>query len=246
MTFASKKVIRDRNSSLSKKQQAYSSLSQSRTFLTKNSQNRSNIILLDNPDPAIRIEKIESNLAKICSQNEVLMPLLNMTSSLPIFSKTENEIKEFQKKMNENEKALYYFEEGFEKYKEYFEEHKYKIEMLSEEKFIDDQQIEKQIKTTNNHLNALHSNLKDVENTVINLQNLLDKKFTEETKVLKETVENKLKKNKREIQSTLKESESRINTIFKEHEENLKKYNLFKVYISFPNFIIELKCSIIY
>ena len=232
MSFASKKLIRNHNSSLDRKSPTGLSLSQSRSFAIKNSQNKSNICLSEIQEPpSIRLERIESNLAKICDQNEMLMPLLNMASSLPIFSKTENEIKEFQKKLTENEKSLNYFEEGFDKYKEYFEDSKYRLEILSEEKVIDNQQLEKQIKITNNHLNALHSNLKDVENTVINLQNLLDKKFIEETKNMKETVENKLKKNKREIQTGLKESENRINLIFKDHEENLKKYNLFKVFL---------------
>jgi len=239
MSFAQKKTIRNLNSSLDKKQNSANSLTQSRTFFTKNCQNRSNLGLIESPEPPlIRLERIENNLAKICNQNEVLMPLLNMTSSLPIFSKTEKDVKELQKKIAENERSLLYFEEGLDRYKEYFEDSKYKFEVLSEEKVIDNQQLERQIKITNNHLNALHSNLKDVENTVVNLQTLLDKKFNEETKAIKETVESKLKKSKKEIQSSLKESETRINQFFKEHEENLKKYNLFKVFFHNYFFII--------
>ena len=241
MSFAPNKNSRYLNSSLDKRSNTAMSLTQSRTFLSKNPQNRSNLGLIEiAPEPPlVRLDRIESNLTKICNQNEILLPLLNMTSSLPIFSKTESDLKEMQKKIVENERSLMYFEEGLEKYKEYFEDSKYRMEMISEEKAVDELQIERQIKITNNHLNALHSNLKDVENTVHNLQTLLDKKFNEETKVIKESVETKLKKSKKEIQNTLKESEIRINQVFKEHEENLKKYNLFKVFI-FSSFALSL------
>lgn len=93
--------------------------------------------------------------------------------------------------------------------------------------------MDKQIKITNNHLNALHSNLKDVENTVVNLQTLLDRKFGEETNTMKTAVENKLKKNKKEIQNVLKETENRINDSFKNYDEQLKKLNLNSVIMKY-------------
>lgn len=232
MKFAPKHNKKTLNLSLDKNPTTAISLSQSRTFNPKNSQYRSNFTYseIQQDPPSIRIEKIENNLSNICNQNEILMPLLKMTSSLPIYSKTETDLKEIKKKLIENEKSCNYFEEGFEKYKEYFEDSKYKLDTILEEKVVDQTQLEKQIKTTNNHLNALHSNLKDVENTVVNLQTLLDKKFNEETKTITETMESKLKKNKKEIETSLKESENRISQIFKENEENLKKFNLFKVF----------------
>lgn len=234
MTFASKK--RNINLSVEKRKTPISSLSQSRAFTTKNtnSNTKSNYGLTDiiNESPANRIEKIENNLSKLCNQNDILLPLLNMTSSISIFSKNNNEIKDFQKKLTDHEKNISYFEDGFGKYKEYLEEAKYNLDTLLDEKVIDTEQLEKQLKLTNNHLNALHSNLKDVENTVINLQNILDKKFHEQTKNIKETAESKMKKKKKDLQQYLKESENRINDIFKTHEESLKKYDVFKVFNS--------------
>lgn len=232
MTFASKK--RNINLSVEKRKTPLSSLSQSRAFTTKNTftNTKSNYGLTDiiNEPPAARLEKIENNLSKLISQNDILLPLLNMTSSISIFAKNNNEIKDFQKKLADHEKNIGYFEEGFAKCKEYLEEAKYNLDTLLDEKLIDTEQLEKQLKLTNNHLNALHSNLKDVENTVVNLQNIMDKKFHEHTKNIKDTVETKMKKKKKDIQQYLKESENRINDIFKTNEENLKKYDFFKVF----------------
>lgn len=232
MSFAPKKNVRNLNSSLERRGQTSQILVQSKTFLSRNSQNRS--IVSDTAESRLaRLEKIETSLGRICGQNEVLMPLLDMTSYLPTFTRTSADIKEIQKRLSENDKTLSYFEDGLEKYKEYFEDSKYRLEVMSDEKVIDNQQLEKQIKITNNHLNALHSNLKDVENTVVNLQTLLDKKFHEETKSIKETVESKLRKSKRDIQTAIKDSEGRIKEIFKENEENLKKFNIYQVEFSF-------------
>lgn len=232
MSFAARKNQKNIYSSLDKnKSTKTSQLAQSRTFTLKSSGVRSiyGFNESNQEPPGVRLEKIEMNLSKLGNKNDVLLPLLNMTTSLPIFSKNENEIKEFQKKLAEHEKILSYFDEGFEKYKEYFVEAKYNLDLLLDEKFVDNEQLEKQLKLTNNHLNALHSNLKDVEITVLNLQNLLDKKFNEETKMIKETAESKLKKSKKDIQTAIKDSEARINQVFKEHEENLIKYAIIKV-----------------
>ena len=56
-----------------------------------------------------------------------------------------------------------------------------------------------------------------------------EKKFNEETKLVKDTVENKLRKNKKEIQGLVKETETRINEAFRDYEENFKKFNLVTV-----------------
>jgi hypothetical protein len=84
------------------------------------------------------------------------------------------------------------------------------------------------IKSTLNHINILNINLRDLENTIANLKISTDKKYKEETKSLKQTLDGKFKKNKKEIQKILNETENKIDTIFKGYEEQLQKLNLQK------------------
>ncbi len=79
-----------------------------------------------------------------------------------------------------------------------------------------------------NHINILNINLRDLENTIANLKISTDKKYKEETKSLKQTLDGKFKKNKKEIQKILNETENKIDTIFKGYEEQLQKLNLQK------------------
>lgn len=78
------------------------------------------------------------------------------------------------------------------------------------------------------HLNVLNTNLRDLENTINNLQISINKKYKEETKSLKQGLDVKFKKNKKEIQRILNETENKINAVFKDYEDTLLKLNLQK------------------
>lgn len=62
-----------------------------------------------------RVQMIESNLSRVCLQQDALMPLLQMVELLPQFSKSENTLKQMQKKIEENESKILKSEKNIEK-----------------------------------------------------------------------------------------------------------------------------------
>jgi hypothetical protein len=170
-----------------------------------------------------RLEILESNLNRVCNQHDALMPLLNMNNLMPSLTKTETTLKTLQKKIAENEDKLQKAESALKDHQNYVET---SLARLNNSKTNhgnqEYQQLDKTIKNTNNHLNALQSNLKDVESTVLNLQKLTDAKFKDEFININKGVEVKLDRNKNDVQSILAEFKNNIQLTLKKHEEMIK------------------------
>ena len=174
-------------------------------------------------DPIVhRLDLIETNLNKICSQHDALMPLLIMKEQLPLMNKTETTIKNFQKKIMENEDKLKTVEKNYKNIQRNFNNDIQLICARKQEKFLEVPNIDKTLKGLSNHINNLQTNLKDIESKVLNLQKITENKMNDEEVTLNRDVDKMIDGNKNEIQNMIAEFKNKIELSLKKQEEAYK------------------------
>jgi len=175
-------------------------------------------------DPIIhRLDLIETNLNKVCSQHDALMPLLIMKEQLPLINKTENTIKGLQKKINDNEEKLQNIDKNYKAIQKSFNYDIQKILTQKQEKFFEVPKIDNALKGLSGHINNLQTNLKDIETKVLNLQKITENKMKDEEVNLNRDVDKMLEGNKNDIQNLIAEFKNRIELSLKKQEEVYKE-----------------------
>lgn len=163
-----------------------------------------------------RLEMIETNLRRVANQHEALMPLIGMKEQLSAVQKAELQLKGYQIRINENQRKLKNLTGELKNVHLNYENSFEKIVGQRKEKSTEGQILEKTLKGTNNLINALQSNLKDVESTVLNFQRVTDSKFKELEINVQKKVETRVDKNLEDIKKIMGEFENYIQNNFKE------------------------------
>lgn len=175
-------------------------------------------------DPIVhRLDYVETNLNKICSQHDALMPLLVLKDQTPAISKNENIIRNLQKKSNENEEKIKSISQKFKEFQRSFETDLRKIYAKKQEKSLEVPNLDKTLKGFSNHINTLQTNLKEIEGKVLNLQRNTENKLKEENNNMNKEIDKMLEVNKNEIQNMLAEFKNKIELALKKELEVYKE-----------------------
>lgn len=175
-------------------------------------------------DPIVhRLDFVETNLNKICSQHDALMPLLVLKDQAPAISKNEHTIKNLQKRFNENEEKIKSISQKFKEFQKSFEVDLRKIYAKKQEKSLEVPNLDKTLKGFSNHINTLQTNLKEIEGKVLNLQKNTENKLKEENNNVNKEIDKMLDANKNEIQNMLAEFKNKIELALKKELEIYKE-----------------------
>lgn len=173
-------------------------------------------------DPILsRFDMIETNLTRVINQHEALLPLLNTQTDLKMLEKQETTISKLKAKLEEDDKALKSLEFELQNFQLNIENNLAKIASTRNEKSIEVLNLEKGMKGTNNLINGLQSNLKDVESTVLNFQRLSDSKFKDLYQNIVTKVDTKTFRNQEDVKKIIKEFENHISNSLKTKMEIL-------------------------
>jgi len=173
-------------------------------------------------DPIMsRFEMIETNLNRVINQHEALLPLINSQPDLQSLAKHEFALNIFKAKLQEDEKTFKTLESDLQNFQQNIEGSFAKIATLRNEKPIEIQNLEKGMKGTNNLINSLQSNLKDVESTVLNFQRLSDSKFKDLSQSIITKVDTRTQRNQEDVKKIISEFENYIKNTLKNKIEIL-------------------------
>ncbi len=162
-------------------------------------------------DPILaRFEMIETNLNRVINQHEALLPLLNSQTDLQTLNKHEFTVNILKTKLKEDEKSFKTLEFDLKDYQMNFDINLTKVVETRNEKSVEIQNLEKGMKGTNNMINGLQSNLKDVESTVLNFQRLSDAKFKDLSQSVIAKVDTRTQRNQDDAKKIITEFENYI------------------------------------
>ena len=207
MSFAKKSSTYFRDSSNSKIQTPLS-----RNLFESNIK-RSTYSSQNNPplDPILsRFDMIETNLNRVMNQHEALLPLLNSQSDLQTLNKHEFAINILKAKLQEDEKAFKTLELDLQNFQSNIDNNYTRIASTRHEKNLETQNLERGVKGTNNMINGLQSNLKDVESTVLNFQRLSDAKFKDLSQSIITKVDTRTQRNQEDVKKIISDFENYI------------------------------------
>lgn len=175
-------------------------------------------------DPIMsRFEMIETNLNRVINQHEALLPLVNSKPDLQSLTKHEFAISVLKAKLQEDEKNFKNLEVDLQNFQQNIEKSFEKISSMRKEKPLEVQNLEKGMKGTNNLINSLQSNLKDVESTVLNFQRLSDSKFKDLSQSIVTKVDSKTQRNQEDVKKIITEFENYIKKSLKNKMEILNE-----------------------
>lgn len=173
-------------------------------------------------DPILsRLDMVENNLTRVLNQHEALLPLVTSPPDLHILNKHEFAISILRAKLQEEEKKLKNFDENLKTFQSSIEGTLSKVAASKNDKSVEVQNLEKAMKGTNNMINGLQSNLKDVESTVLNFQRLTDSSFKEISQEMILKVDSKTQRNQEDVKKIISEFENYIKRTLKGKMETL-------------------------
>lgn len=173
-------------------------------------------------DLYVKYEKVEGNLSHVSTQQDALLPLMNLLELAPTVQKSVGLMKTLDKKQEESEKKLSKLEEILRHNQEHTD---LQIQKANDRQPIDvpdSASFEKSLKSVFNRVAEQQYQYKDLENKLSNLDKGVVNRLKDELGTLSKNVESKLDKHRQETISALGELKNGTNTNLKKFDDVLK------------------------
>lgn len=223
MSFGPKKASRKASPETAKKL-GNSYLNENFPLSAQGKNNSQSQILLD-PDLSSRIEMLESNLSRISTQQDALLPLMNMLEIAPTMTRNENLLKNLHKKGQETEDRISRLEQMVRGYQQNIETTISRIGSLNSAPKVvqaDTSLLEKSLKDVSNQITKQSTAVKEVENNLGQMQKTIETKVTETTTNSSRALELRLERQRGEFSSALNDFSKDIDLTFKKFEDAVK------------------------